>query len=89
MPGLPAARFEAIVKSSAAYAADPAPIDKLWAAVAGPLYALEPRARQLGLGKDAGVSTYYSSDIEKEDVEMVQRCGPPLRCLLLAMVAVV
>jgi hypothetical protein len=36
------------------------------------MYSVEPRQRQLGLGADSGVSTYYSSNIERPDVELVQ-----------------
>ena len=46
-------------------------------------HSLEPRYRQIGLGKEAGISTYYSADITLADVELVQRyrvrCCLPLR----------
>ncbi len=37
------------------------------------LCSLEPRQRQHGVGADSGVSTYYSSSIERPDVEIVQQ----------------
>ena len=33
---------------------------------------LSPRERQIGLGSDSGISTYYSSNIERADVQKVQ-----------------
>ncbi len=47
------------------------------------LYSLEPRQRQLGLGADSGVSTYYSSNIERPDVELVQRYLQVGRCTVV------
>eukprot|EP00756_Hemistasia_phaeocysticola_P032925 Hpha_TRINITY_DN16436_c0_g9::TRINITY_DN16436_c0_g9_i1::g.164106::m.164106/K01277/DPP3; dipeptidyl-peptidase III len=43
-----------------------------WKKIAKQVYALDKRSRQLGMGS-GGVSTYYSSNIKKEDVELVGR----------------
>lgn len=72
VPSLPVERFEAVVLGSKAFAAQPAVIQQLWDAAKGPMYALGPRVRSLGLGED-GVSTYYSANCTKADAEIAQK----------------
>lgn len=37
------------------------------------IYSLTPRRRQLGIGEKEGISTYFSSNCEKEDAALAQR----------------
>eukprot|EP00053_Salpingoeca_punica_P013300 m.119961 g.119961 ORF g.119961 m.119961 type:complete len:739 (-) comp16167_c0_seq2:171-2387(-) len=71
VPALPQERMHAFICASPAYKADKAVLDTLWAAVAEPMYSLQPSVRSLGLGED-GVSGYYSARCTKADAENVQ-----------------
>eukprot|EP00500_Bicosoecida_sp_ms1_P004572 CAMPEP_0203815534 /NCGR_PEP_ID=MMETSP0115-20131106/11160_1 /ASSEMBLY_ACC=CAM_ASM_000227 /TAXON_ID=33651 /ORGANISM="Bicosoecid sp, Strain ms1" /LENGTH=727 /DNA_ID=CAMNT_0050724431 /DNA_START=24 /DNA_END=2207 /DNA_ORIENTATION=- len=73
IPGCSQEAFTAIVKASAAYAADAAAVDALLADVGDLIFDLSPRLRGLGLGADKGVSAYYSSNVTLEDAQLVQR----------------
>lgn len=83
IPGAPASAFEAALGASAAAKADKAAVDGLWKQVAGPLYDLAPRRRQFGL--ETGLSAYYSADITKKEIELVQRYGIGSPCCCLAL----
>ena len=72
IPNLPVEQFEAIVKASAAFAADRASVEAIWAAVKGPIYTLTDRQKQLGLGCK-GVSTYFSDNCDQEDSDKINR----------------
>ena len=72
VPNLPVEQFEAIVKASAAFAADQASVEAIWAAVKAPIYTLTDRQKQLGLGCK-GVSTYFSDNCDQEDSDKINR----------------
>ena len=72
VPKLPAQSFEAIVKASQAYSADPDTVSAIWDAVKGPMYKLTTRQKQLGLGCK-GVTTYFSDNCDQEDAERITR----------------
>ena len=44
-------KFGAVVKSSAAYAADPEGMAELWQKLGDKMYSLTPREQELGLGE--------------------------------------
>lgn len=74
IPSIAADVFHTVVTAGPQYAKHAALIDRLWAAVREPLYAVTPsRVLQLGLGPTDGVSTYYSANMTREDVELVGR----------------
>ena len=52
--------------------ADVAKTKQLWERVRHHVYALEPRQRQLGFGPMEGVSSYYASNVTREDAQLVQ-----------------
>ncbi len=72
VPNLNADQFEAIVKGSAAYAADQDAVSSLWQAVKCPMYTLTERQKQLGLG-DKGVTTYFSDNCDQADSDKINR----------------
>jgi dipeptidyl-peptidase-3 len=65
-PRLAASQFELIVHS-----AGNAVANQLWDKCKVKVYSLEPSERELGL-PPAGVSSYYSENITKADIELVQ-----------------
>ena len=70
VPNLNSDKFELIVKNSKAYKEDTAKMEKLWSLVKEPLYRLDERSKTLGLC-DSGITTYFSSNVTKEDTEVV------------------
>eukprot|EP00127_Corallochytrium_limacisporum_P000695 Clim_evm14s23 gene=Clim_evmTU14s23 len=72
IPNLSVDKFEAVVKKSSAYKADEKRVSALWDAIKDPLYSLKPRQQQLGLGAGNGLTTYWSSNCEKDDAVFVQ-----------------
>jgi dipeptidyl-peptidase-3 len=63
---VPADKFEAIVKAS-----ENAQAIQLWDKCKVKMYSLESNERELGL-PPSGVSSYYSENITKADIELVQ-----------------
>jgi len=70
VPDLPAERFQLFISSGAA---DAAKVSKLWAECSERMYSLCPRQRQMGLGKDKGISTYFSANCEEADADISGR----------------
>jgi dipeptidyl-peptidase-3 len=59
------------LKASEAYKANSEHMMKLWDAVAEPMYELNERNKQLGLGKK-GITTYFSSNCVMHDADYTQ-----------------
>ena len=72
VPDLKVKIFEAIVHGSEAFKNDPIPMHNLWNSVKGPMFNLEGRYKQLGLG-DKGVTTYFTPNCNEEDANLVNR----------------
>jgi dipeptidyl-peptidase III len=53
--------------------ADNAALHTLWASVRAPMFSLSPRERQLALGADQGITTYFSYDCTDVDAQLAQR----------------
>lgn len=70
VPELPSDRMELFLTAGGA---DPAKVRALWSECSDRMYALPPRARQMGLGREKGTSTYFSSNCEQEDADVAGR----------------
>uniref|UniRef100_A0A182W368 Dipeptidyl peptidase 3 n=1 Tax=Anopheles minimus TaxID=112268 RepID=A0A182W368_9DIPT len=70
VPNLDVDKFEAIVKCSAAHKANASIIDSLWESTKVPIFLLTDRMKTLGLC-DAGVTTYFSSNVTHDDTELI------------------
>jgi len=66
IPALPRERFELFLNSCSADVSD------LWKEIGDRTYGLPVRQRQLGLGQEKGISTYYSANCEEGDAKFVQ-----------------
>ncbi|XP_071079546.1 dipeptidyl peptidase 3-like isoform X1 [Haliotis cracherodii] len=71
IPNLPKEKMEKLILNSAAAAADPGGIQSLWNSVQCPMYSLEARDKELGLG-EKGTTTYFSQNCDKRDGEIAQ-----------------
>mmetsp|Transcript_6724 Transcript_6724/g.41073 ORF Transcript_6724/g.41073 Transcript_6724/m.41073 type:complete len:722 (-) Transcript_6724:2944-5109(-) len=69
VPAVGAETFERFLRCSEA---DVERTARLWKRVKHDVYALEPRRRQLGFGPVDGVSSYYASNVTREDAQLVQ-----------------
>uniref|UniRef100_A0A672FKD6 Dipeptidyl peptidase 3 n=1 Tax=Salarias fasciatus TaxID=181472 RepID=A0A672FKD6_SALFA len=72
IPNLPKEKLQALVKASQAFQDQPAEMEALWNSCSGPLYSLEDKQKQLGLG-DKGITTYFSGNCCLEDAELAQK----------------
>uniref|UniRef100_A0A182NCT3 Dipeptidyl peptidase 3 n=1 Tax=Anopheles dirus TaxID=7168 RepID=A0A182NCT3_9DIPT len=70
VPNLDEDKFETIVKCSAAYKANATAIGSLWESTKVPIFLLTDRMKTLGLC-DAGVTTYFSSNVTHDDTELI------------------
>eukprot|EP00929_Paragymnodinium_shiwhaense_P047766 TRINITY_DN24224_c0_g1_i1.p1 TRINITY_DN24224_c0_g1~~TRINITY_DN24224_c0_g1_i1.p1 ORF type:complete len:756 (+),score=194.70 TRINITY_DN24224_c0_g1_i1:83-2350(+) len=67
VPAVPAERFHILLTSGKA---DATKVEGLWAECCARMYALPARQRQMGLGKEKGISTYFSANCEEADAEI-------------------
>lgn len=81
IPGCTPEAFASIVRASRSwnsladvgvFAGRSTTLQQLWELTRGPLYSLLPRERQMGLGADKGISTYYSYNCTEQDARLVQ-----------------
>ncbi|XP_017276869.1 dipeptidyl peptidase 3 [Kryptolebias marmoratus] len=72
IPNLPKDKLEALVRASQAFQDNPGEMKALWDSCSCPMYSLEDRQKQLGLG-DKGITTYFSGNCCLEDAELAQR----------------
>jgi dipeptidyl-peptidase-3 len=56
--------------TASAAAATKESIDKLWNECADRMYSLTPRQRQMGLGTEKGISTYFSANCDADDAKL-------------------
>ena len=73
VPKVSKSTFKKIIHAGSAYLAATSQVSELLSLVLDAIFSLTPREVQLGLGADEGVSTYYSSNITKDDVKLVAR----------------
>eukprot|EP00963_Diacronema_lutheri_P008993 scaffold786_cov329-Pavlova_lutheri.AAC.17 len=69
VPAVDAETFESFLCCSQA---DERKTKEIWEQVKEIVYSLEPRQRQLGFGPKEGVSSYYASNVTREDAQLVQ-----------------
>uniref|UniRef100_A0A3Q3WMX7 Dipeptidyl peptidase 3 n=1 Tax=Mola mola TaxID=94237 RepID=A0A3Q3WMX7_MOLML len=72
IPNLPKDKLQALVKASQAFQEQPTEMEALWNSCSCPMYSLEDRQKQLGLG-DKGITTYFSGNCCLEDAELAQK----------------
>ncbi|KAG1940531.1 dipeptidyl peptidase 3 [Pimephales promelas] len=72
IPNLPKEKFKALVWESLVFEESPEDIEALWGCCSEPLYSLEDKLKQLGLG-DKGITTYFSGNCSLEDAEFAQK----------------
>uniref|UniRef100_A0A8C2B3T7 Dipeptidyl peptidase 3 n=1 Tax=Cyprinus carpio TaxID=7962 RepID=A0A8C2B3T7_CYPCA len=72
IPNLPKEKFKALVWESLAFKQSPGDMETLWGCCCEPLYSLEDKQKQLGLG-EKGISAYFSGNCCLEDAEFAQK----------------
>ncbi|XP_057215981.1 dipeptidyl peptidase 3 [Triplophysa rosa] len=72
IPNLPKEKFKALVWESRAFKENPGDMEALWNNCSQPLYSLEDKEKQLGLG-EKGITTYFSGNCCLEDAEFAQK----------------
>ncbi|KAI2651282.1 Dipeptidyl peptidase 3 [Labeo rohita] len=72
VPNLPKEKFKALVWESLAFKQNPSDMEALWGSCCEPLYSLEDRQKQLGLG-EKGITAYFSGNCRLEDAEFAQK----------------
>uniref|UniRef100_A0A8C1NY53 Dipeptidyl peptidase 3 n=1 Tax=Cyprinus carpio TaxID=7962 RepID=A0A8C1NY53_CYPCA len=65
-------KFKALVWESLAFKQSPGDMETLWGCCCEPLYSLEDKQKQLGLG-EKGISAYFSGNCCLEDAEFAQK----------------
>ena len=60
------------VKGSNAWIEDQESMQRIWSSVKTPMFSLDDREKQLGLGSK-GVSTYFTPNCNQDDAELVNR----------------
>ncbi|XP_055528976.1 dipeptidyl peptidase 3-like [Wyeomyia smithii] len=70
VPNLEEDKFELIVKNSKAFKTDEPTVGRLWNQTKKPIFLLSERTKTLGLC-DKGVTTYFSSNVTREDTELI------------------
>nr|XP_046265769.1 dipeptidyl peptidase 3 isoform X2 [Scatophagus argus] len=72
IPNLPKEKLNALVRACQAFQEQPTEMEALWDSCSCPMYSLEDRQKQLGLG-DKGITTYFSGNCCLEDAEVAQK----------------
>ncbi|XP_056140774.1 dipeptidyl peptidase 3 isoform X2 [Lampris incognitus] len=72
IPNLPKDKLKAVVWGSQAFHEQPSEMEALWDSCSRPLYSLEDKQKQLGLG-DKGITTYFSGNCHLKDAELAQK----------------
>lgn len=72
VPNMTVDSFERIVKTSAAFLERTDAMEHLWNEVKEPIFSLNERNKQLGLGSK-GVTKYLSDNCTKEDADKINR----------------
>lgn len=72
IPNLPKEKFKALVWESLAFKENPSGTEVLWNSCCEPLYSLEEKQKQLGLG-EKGITAYFSGNCCLEDAEFAQK----------------
>jgi len=72
VPDMLPENFESIVKGSKAWSEDEGNMQKIWSSVKGPMFSLDDREKQLGLGSK-GVTTYFTPNCNQDDADLVGR----------------
>eukprot|EP00494_Astrolonche_serrata_P025458 UN25719 len=74
IPNVPQERFELFISCCDAWTGQKSDdLVVLCDMVKDSMYSLTQRERQIGLGKEKGISTYYSADCERSDAEFIQK----------------
>jgi len=73
IPEISNEKFWAFVKSTEVYKLEPQKIEDLWKSVEKELYAHTKPFSQLGYKDDECLSSYYSSNITKADIDFIQK----------------
>eukprot|EP00112_Aurelia_sp_Birch-Aquarium-sp1_P018005 Seg4231.1 transcript_id=Seg4231.1/GoldUCD/mRNA.D3Y31 product="Dipeptidyl peptidase 3" protein_id=Seg4231.1/GoldUCD/D3Y31 len=70
IPAISKEKLKMIVWESEAFKKHPVLMEPLWGACVNAMYNVQPQFQELGIW-DKGISTYYSSNCTKQDVELV------------------
>uniref|UniRef100_K7F547 Dipeptidyl peptidase 3 n=1 Tax=Pelodiscus sinensis TaxID=13735 RepID=K7F547_PELSI len=72
VPNLPKDKLQQLIWQSQAFQEQPEEMESLWGRCGELMFSLDPRQRQLGLGKK-GITTYFSANCSLEDAQLAQR----------------
>lgn len=70
VPALEPDAMYTFLTASSSSPSNTANIEKLWKECADRMYSLTPRQRQMGLGKEKGISTYFSANCDADDAKL-------------------